>query len=164
MRVLLQRVTRASVRVADERVGVVGPGWCAFVGVRVGDTEAEARHLAKKVWELRALKDDTGAMNRSLADANLGAGQVLVVSQFTLYGATSKGRRPSWSLAARGAEAAPLVSLFADTLRAFGAHVECGVFGADMEVELVNDGPVTVLLEREASGATHPAGAGTPER
>lgn len=164
MRVLLQRVTSASVRVDDERVGTIGPGWCAFVGVRVGDTETEARHLAKKVWEMRALKDDAGAMNRSLADADRGAGQVLVVSQFTLYGSTSKGRRPSWSLAAHGADAEPLVNLFADTLRTFGASVECGMFGAEMEVELVNDGPVTILLEREATPAPHVSGARARDR
>ena len=134
-------------RVADEIVGEIGPGWCALVGVRVGDTAAEARHLANKVWELRAFKDESGDMNRSLAD--LGSGEVLVVSQFTLYGSTAKGRRPSWSLAARGPEAEPLVQVFADTLRECGAAVANGVFGADMAVELVNDGPVTLMLERE---------------
>lgn len=146
MRVLLQRVTRAHVTVDDEVVGKIGPGWCAFVGIHTDDTREHAVELARKVWELRALADATGAMNRSMADD--GSGEILVISQFTLYGDTAKGRRPSWSRAAKGEIAEPLVSAFSAELVRVGATVATGVFGADMKVELVNDGPVTLMLER----------------
>src|SRR5690606_29995869 len=108
------------------------------------DGEREAVRLAEKVWHLRIFEDDDGAMNRSVADTS---GEVLVVSQFTLYGDTRKGRRPSWIDAARPEHAEPLVDRFADALRDLGATVDTGVFGADMQVELVNDGPVTLLVE-----------------
>ncbi len=142
MRVLVQRVTSASVSVGGDVVGEIRPsgqGLLALVGVTHSDTEVIARRLAEKLWQLRILDDELSA-------SDVGA-PVLVVSQFTLYGNTTKGRRPTWNAAAPGAVAEPLVTVFADALRALGAHVETGVFGADMQVELVNDGPVTVLLE-----------------
>lgn len=145
MRALVQRVMRAEVRVEGEVVGAIGPGLCVLVGVTHADDAAVADQLADKVWNLRVLDDDVGVMNRSLADAT--APEALVVSQFTLYGDTRKGRRPSWMDAAPGSIAEPLVDAFAATLRDRGARVATGRFGAEMQVELVNDGPVTVLLE-----------------
>ncbi|BBX08230.1 D-aminoacyl-tRNA deacylase [Mycolicibacterium aichiense] len=142
MRVLVQRVTSASVSVGGEVVGEIRPsgqGLLALVGVTHSDTDAIARKIAEKLWQLRILDDE-----RSAADTGA---PILVISQFTLYANTVKGRRPSWNAAAPAAVAEPLVTAFADALRALGAHVETGVFGADMKVELVNDGPVTVLLE-----------------
>lgn len=148
MRGLVQRVSQASVTVADEGarevVGAIGPGLCVLVGVTHDDTEATARKLADKIWGLRVIDDDNGVMNRSVADSG---GEVLVVSQFTLYGDTSGGRRPSWINAARPEHAEPLVQAVIDQLRAAGATVATGRFGAEMQVSLVNDGPVTVLLE-----------------
>jgi len=144
VRALVQRVSRAAVHVDGEVVGAVGPGLCVLVGVTHDDGEREAVRLAEKVWHLRIFEDDDGAMNRSVADTS---GEVLVVSQFTLYGDTRKGRRPSWIDAARPEHAEPLVDRFADALRDLGATVATGVFGADMQVELVNDGPVTLLVE-----------------
>ena len=144
MRALVQRVARARVTVADEVVGEVGPGLCALVGVTHADTAAHARKLAAKLWHLRVFGDDAGQMNRSVADTG---GGVLVVSQFTLYGDTSGGRRPSWVAAARPEQAEPLVEEVVRALRDLGATVATGRFGASMQVELVNDGPVTLLLE-----------------
>lgn len=144
MRALVQRVARASVTIDDEVVGRIGPGLCVLVGVTHPDSAATAATLARKVWELRIFDDDDGVMNRSVADTTQA---VLVISQFTLYGDTRKGRRPSWRDAARPEQAAPLVDAFAAELLAFGATVATGRFGADMAVELVNDGPVTLLLE-----------------
>jgi D-tyrosyl-tRNA(Tyr) deacylase len=142
MRALVQRVTSASVSVGGEVVGEIRPpsqGLLALVGVTHSDTDDLARRLGEKLWQLRILDDEKSA-------ADIGA-PVLVVSQFTLYANTVKGRRPTWNAAAPGTVAEPLVTVFAETLRALGAHVETGVFGADMTVALVNDGPVTVLLE-----------------
>ncbi|AQT80161.1 D-tyrosyl-tRNA(Tyr) deacylase [Mycolicibacterium litorale] len=142
MRVLVQRVTSASVSVDGTVVGAIRPasqGLVALVGVTHSDTEATARRLAEKLWQLRILDDERSA-------ADIGA-PILVVSQFTLYANTIKGRRPTWNAAAPGAVAEPLVTAFAETLRGLGADVGTGVFGADMRVELVNDGPVTVMLE-----------------
>lgn len=142
MRVLVQRVLSASVSVDGHVVGAIRPdgqGLLAFVGVTHGDCIDEAQKLAEKLWQLRILDDQRSA-------AEVGA-PILVVSQFTLYADTTKGRRPSWSAAAPGAVAEPLVAGFADALRQLGAQVETGVFGAHMQVELVNDGPVTILLE-----------------
>lgn len=144
MRALVQRVSEASVVVDGVVVGAIGRGVCVLVGVTHDDTEATAAKLAEKVWRLRILDDDAGFMNRSLADAG---GAVLVVSQFTLYGDTAKGRRPSWQQAAPPEHAEPLVTAFGAALEALGAPVERGVFGAHMQVALVNDGPVTLLLE-----------------
>lgn len=124
--------------------GAIGPGLCVLVGVTHADDEAAARRLAAKVWQLRVFPDADGVMNLSLAQTG---GEALVVSQFTLYGDTSRGRRPSWRDAAPGEVAAPLVDEVVDELRRLGAEVATGVFGADMDVELVNDGPVTLLLE-----------------
>ena len=142
MRVLVQRVTSAHVVVGGEVVGAIEPttqGLLALVGVTHDDDSAVARRLAEKLWHLRILDDERSA-------ADIGA-PVLVVSQFTLYANTVKGRRPSWNAAAPGPVAEPLVVAFADALRGLGAEVQTGVFGADMAVSLVNDGPVTVLLE-----------------
>jgi len=144
VRAVVQRVTRASVSVGDEVVGRIGPGLCVLVGVTHDDGELEAAKLADKVWHLRVLGDDAGVMNVSAAEA---AAPILVVSQFTLYGDTSRGRRPSWIAAARPEQAEPLVEAVVAALRASGAHVETGRFRADMAVELVNDGPVTLVLE-----------------
>jgi D-tyrosyl-tRNA(Tyr) deacylase len=125
-------------------VGAIGVGLCVLVGVTHDDTDADARKLADKVWHLRVFPDGDGTMNLSLADAG---GAALVVSQFTLYGDTARGRRPSWVAAARPEHAEPLVEVFAAALRDLGATVATGAFGADMQVELVNDGPVTLILE-----------------
>ena len=127
-----------------EVVGAIGPGLCVLVGVTHDDTEAEARKLADKIWGLRVIDDDNGVMNRSIAEAG---GEVLVVSQFTLYGDTSGGRRPSWINAARPEHAEPLVQAVVDRLRALGAVVATGRFRTEMEVSLINDGPVTLMLE-----------------
>lgn len=142
MRVLVQRVTSAAATVDGEVVGAVRPegqGLLALVGVTHTDDAGKAQRLAEKLWQLRILDDEKSA-------SDVGA-PILVVSQFTLYANTAKGRRPAWNAAAPGAVAEPLVTAFADALRGLGAHVESGVFGAHMQVELVNDGPVTVLLE-----------------
>lgn len=150
MRALIQRVERAAVRVIGDStqhhdtVGEIGRGLCVFVGVTHDDDEAAARKLADKIWNLRVFDDDAGVMNRALSD---GCGDVLVVSQFTLYGDTSKGRRPSWIAAARPDVAEPLVDTVVEALRLLGAHVETGRFRTEMHVELVNDGPVTLALE-----------------
>jgi D-tyrosyl-tRNA(Tyr) deacylase len=144
VRALIQRVTEARVRVDGAVVGEIGAGLCVLVGVTHGDDESRARRLAEKVWQLRVFADDDGVMNRSLAETTRAA---LVVSQFTLYGDTRRGRRPSWAAAAPPALAEPLVAAFTDALRELGAAVATGRFGADMAVELVNDGPVTLLLE-----------------
>ncbi|GAY13340.1 D-aminoacyl-tRNA deacylase [Mycobacterium sp. shizuoka-1] len=142
MRVLVQRVTSASVSVGGEVVGMITPagqGLLALVGVTHTDTADVSRRMAEKLWQLRILDDE-----RSAADM---AAPILVVSQFTLYANTTKGRRPTWNAAAPGSVAEPLVTAFAEALRTLGAQVQTGVFGADMAVALVNDGPVTVLLE-----------------
>jgi D-aminoacyl-tRNA deacylase len=144
MRAVVQRVTRASVTVDGEVVGEIGPGLCVLVGVTHDDDEARARKLASKLWALRVLDDADGVMNRSASDEGA---PLLVISQFTLYGDTSKGRRPSWLAAARPEQAEPLVDEVVAELRRLGATVATGRFRADMAVELVNDGPVTVLLE-----------------
>ncbi|MCB2200829.1 D-tyrosyl-tRNA(Tyr) deacylase [bacterium] len=148
MRVLLQRVSEASVTVKGQEVSRIGKGYLLLVGVTDGDTAAEAEWLARKVSGLRVFEDDDDKMNLALADVG---GEVLVVSQFTLYGDTRKGRRPSFVSAARPDVAEPLCSRFAELLRANGLTVREGVFGATMQVQLVNDGPVTLLLEREVS-------------
>jgi D-tyrosyl-tRNA(Tyr) deacylase len=144
VRAVVQRVTSASVTVGDEVVGAIGPGLCVLVGVTHDDDAATAAKLAEKLWHLRILDDDDGVMNRSAAD--VGA-PVLVVSQFTLYGDTTKGRRPSWLAAARPDDAEPLVDAVVARLEALGAVVATGRFRTDMAVALVNDGPVTVIVE-----------------
>ncbi|OBK71001.1 D-aminoacyl-tRNA deacylase [Mycobacterium sp. 1274761.0] len=142
MRILVQRVISASVTVDGEVVGAIRPqrqGLLALVGVTHDDTPDKAQRLAEKLWQLRILDDEKSA-------ADVGA-PILVVSQFTLYANTAKGRRPTWNAAAPSSVAEPLVTAFAEALCALGAHVETGLFGAHMEVALVNDGPVTVQLE-----------------
>ncbi len=147
MRILLQRVRQAAVEVDGETIARIGPGVLLLVGVTHTDTEAEARYLAQKVAHLRIFEDEAGKMNRSLLDVG---GAALVVSQFTLYADTRKGRRPSFVHAAGPEHAAPLVERFAARLAAHGVPVQQGRFGAYMQVHLTNDGPVTLWLEREA--------------
>lgn len=144
MRALVQRVSRASVTVDGEAVGSIGPGILAFVGVTHDDTAAHADKLADKIWNLRIFDDAEGVMNRSAADEGH---PILVVSQFTLYGDTRKGRRPGYSAAARPDVAEPLVERVVAALRDAGAHVETGRFRAEMAVDLVNDGPITLSIE-----------------
>jgi D-tyrosyl-tRNA(Tyr) deacylase len=149
MRVLAQRVTRARVTVGEETAGEIGPGFLLLVGVTPTDTASEAELLARKVANLRVFDDVDGNLNRSALDL-LAAGApvgMLVVSQFTLYADSRKGRRPSFINAAPPPIAAPLVDRFADGLRALGLPVATGRFGAEMQVELVNDGPVTIWLD-----------------
>lgn len=144
MRAVVQRVTEASVRVGDEVVGAIASGLCALIGVTHTDNAATAARMAEKIWQLRVMDDSDGVMNRSVAETG---GAVLVVSQFTLYGDTRKGRRPSWLAAAPPDHAEPLVAQVVEHLRTLGATVATGRFRAEMAVALVNDGPVTVLLE-----------------
>jgi len=144
VRALVQRVTEARVRIGGAIVGEIGVGLCVLVGVTRSDDESQPRRLAEKLWQLRVFADEDGVMNRSLAETT---GAALVVSQFTLYADTRRGRRPSWAAAAPPAQAEPLVESLTDALRELGATVATGRFGADMAVELVNDGPVTLLLE-----------------
>jgi len=144
VRALVQRVSRAKVTVDGEVVGEIGAGLCVLVGVTHDDTDAVARKVADRIFNLRVLADDEGVMNRSLADTG---DEVLVVSQFTLYADTSKGRRPSWLAAAPPDVAEPLVDVVVEALRELGARVATGRFRTTMAVELVNDGPVTVMLE-----------------
>ncbi len=139
MKAVVQRVDEASVLVDGNAVGSIGAGLLVLLGVTHDDTDDVANRLAHKIWNLRILRDE-----QSAADVDA---PVLVVSQFTLYGDTRKGRRPSWTAAAPGPVAEPLYERFCTALREAGATVEQGVFGADMHVELVNDGPTTVLLE-----------------
>jgi D-tyrosyl-tRNA(Tyr) deacylase len=144
MRAVLQRVRRVKVTVGDEITGEVAAGWLVLLGVAPVDTRADVDWLADKVANLRAFADDAGKMNRSVQDIG---GGVLVVSQFTLYGNCQKGRRPSFTGAAAPAIAEPLYEAFIAALRAHGVPVATGRFAADMQVELVNDGPVTFVLE-----------------
>ncbi len=145
MRVLLQRVSRAEVRVAGRVTGAIARGFLLLVGFTHADGEANATWMAEKVTGLRLFGDEEGKMNRSLDEVG---GAVLVVSQFTLYGDAQKGRRPSFIDAARPEQAIPLYERFVALLRERGLHVETGEFGAMMDVELVNDGPVTLWLDR----------------
>jgi D-tyrosyl-tRNA(Tyr) deacylase len=144
MRIVLQRVSRASVTVEGEVVGSIGPGLLVLVGVAEGDDEAEARRLAVKTAELRVFNDAEGKFNLSLLDTG---GEALVVSQFTLHADTRRGRRPSFIAAARPEVAAPVVEAYAAALEAQGVRVKRGRFGAHMAVELVNDGPVTIIID-----------------
>jgi D-aminoacyl-tRNA deacylase len=144
MRGLVQRVQHASVSVAGEQVGAISAGLCVLVGVTQNDTELHAKKLADKIWNLRVIDDDNGVMNRSVADTTR---EVLIVSQFTLYADTSAGRRPSYVAAARPEHAEPLVDAVVSELRRLGAHVETGRFRTEMKVSIINDGPVTVMIE-----------------
>jgi D-aminoacyl-tRNA deacylase len=146
VRVVLQRVTRAAVRVDGETVGEIGPGLLVLVGVAAGDDAALAQRLAHKCAEMRIFRDDAGHFDRSLVDV---AGEALVVSQFTLLADVRRGRRPSFTDAAAPEVAAPVVDAFANALRGLGVRVATGVFGAMMDVESVNDGPVTIVVDSE---------------
>jgi D-tyrosyl-tRNA(Tyr) deacylase len=143
VKVVVQRVSRASVSVEGRIHGEIGPGFLVLLGVAVGDTAAEAEQLAAKVARLRVFERE-GRFDRSLLDVG---GAALVVSQFTLLGDTTKGNRPSFTAAAAPEEAEPLYERFCDALRELGVPVETGIFGARMHVELVNDGPVTILFD-----------------
>ncbi|WP_438434393.1 D-aminoacyl-tRNA deacylase [Gorillibacterium sp. sgz500922] len=144
MRVVIQRCKRARVTVEGKVTGEIGSGLMVLVGVTHEDTEKDAKYLADKVAGLRIFEDEEGKMNRSVTDAG---GSVLSVSQFTLYGDARKGRRPSFIEAARPEQAEGLYEAFNAFVRANGLEVQTGVFGADMDVELVNAGPVTILLD-----------------
>lgn len=144
MRVVLQRVSRAAVHVESELVGAIGAGLVAFVGVAAGDTAEEARRLAQKSAELRVFRDAEGRFNLSLLETG---GEALVISQFTLYADSRRGRRPSFTAAARPEDAEPLVEEYARVLASLGIRVARGRFGANMQVSLTNDGPVTIILD-----------------
>jgi D-aminoacyl-tRNA deacylase len=144
MRAVVQRVRSARVAVDGTEVGAIGAGLCVLVGVTHDDDDANAARMAEKLWRLRVFDDADGSMNVSAADTGA---ELLVVSQFTLYGDTSRGRRPSWIAAARPEQAEPLVDAVVAELRRLGATVATGRFGAEMTVSLVNDGPVTVIVE-----------------
>jgi D-tyrosyl-tRNA(Tyr) deacylase len=146
MRALLQRVRRAHVEVSGETVGSIGSGLALFLGVAKGDTEADAGYLVDKVTQLRIFEDDAGKMNRSLIDVG---GELLVVSQFTLYGDCSRGRRPSFDQAAPAEDARRLYEYFVSRARQSGVTTATGQFQADMMVYIENDGPVTVMCESE---------------
>ncbi len=145
MRVLLQRVAKASVTIDGRVTGAVDRGFCLLVGFTHADTVAEVTWMAEKVVGLRLFADEQGKMNLGLAEVG---GSILVISQFTLYGDASKGRRPSFIDAARPEQAIPLYDRFCAELKGRGVPVHTGVFGAEMEVEIHNDGPVTLMLER----------------
>ena len=148
MRAVIQRVSNASVTVEDKLVGQIGSGLLVLLGIGVGDQLAEATLLAEKIANVRIFADDQGRFNRSALDVG---GAALVVSQFTLYADTRRGRRPSFAAAAPPELAAPLVDVFVAALRARGMTVATGVFGAHMHVALLNDGPVTIVLDSTAS-------------
>jgi D-aminoacyl-tRNA deacylase len=145
MRILLQRVTHASVKVNHQIVGSIGPGLLALIGITHNDSEDAAEWLASKLINLRIFEDEQGKMNRSLLDIK---GSVLAISQFTLYADCNAGRRPSFIGAANPDAANPLYEYFVNEVRKGGVEVATGIFGAEMKVSLVNDGPVTIMLER----------------
>lgn len=144
MRAVVQRVSRAAVEVADETVATIGPGLCVLLGVTHDDDVEVARRMADKLYRLRIFDDERGVMNRSAAD---GGAELLVVSQFTVYGDASGGRRPSWIAAARPEHAEPLVDEVVAELRRLGASVGTGRFRTEMQVALTNDGPVTLVVD-----------------
>ena len=144
MRLVIQRVLEASVKVDGEELGRVGQGYMVLCGVEDGDTMEDVKYCVEKTVGLRVFEDDAGKMNRSIMDAG---GAVLAISQFTLHGDVRHGRRPSFIRAARPETAVPLYDAYCDGLRAAGLQVETGRFGADMKVSLVNDGPVTLLID-----------------
>jgi D-tyrosyl-tRNA(Tyr) deacylase len=146
MRALIQRVGRARVTVDEQIVGQIGRGLLVLLGVGQDDSDAQVKALAEKIVHLRIFGDDEGKMNRSLLDVG---GEVLVVSQFTLYADTRRSRRPSFTDAAQPSIAEPLVERFKDAIAAYGLAVADGIFGAYMEVELLNSGPVTIWLDSE---------------
>ena len=144
MKVVIQRSKQASVTVNGEVTGAIDKGYVLLVGITHTDTAEDIAYCAKKVAELRLWEDAEGKMNHSIVDAG---GDILSVSQFTLYGETKKGRRPSFTGAARPEQAKPLWEAFNEALRAYGLRVETGVFGAMMDVALINDGPVTIMID-----------------
>ena len=146
MRIVIQRVSQAKVTVEGKEVGAIGPGLCLFLGVAKGDTEEDSTYLVQKSVELRIFEDDEGKFNRTLLDMG---GEILVVSQFTLYGDCTKGRRPSFSHAASPEVAEGLYQQFVQKLREKGLKVATGQFQAKMEVSLVNSGPVTFIIDSE---------------
>ena len=145
MRVLVQRCDKALVRVNDNVVGSINKGLMILVGFTEGDNFDTIKYMTDKVVNLRVFDDENGIMNKSLLDKSY---SILSVSQFTLYGDASKGRRPSYINALNGSLAKPLYDKFNEELRKYGVEVETGIFGADMKVELINDGPITIMLER----------------
>ncbi|MBP3434500.1 MAG: D-tyrosyl-tRNA(Tyr) deacylase [Clostridia bacterium] len=144
MKAVVQRVKRTALTVGGERISEIPFGLTVFLGVKSGDTQAQADYLTKKIANLRIFEDENGKMNLSVKDVG---GEVLLVSQFTLYGDASHGNRPSFTLAERPEKAQPLYEYAVNALRAQGVTVKTGVFGADMKIEQYNDGPVTILLE-----------------
>lgn len=144
MRALVQRASRARVWVDDKIVGEIRAGLCCLIGVTHDDDHKKAAKLAEKLWHLRIFDDEEGKTNHSAAETN---GEVLIVSQFTLYGDTRRGRRPSYTAAASSAQADKLINHLVKELQNLGATVETGTFGAHMKLELVNDGPITLLIE-----------------
>ncbi|MBQ6970727.1 MAG: D-tyrosyl-tRNA(Tyr) deacylase [Synergistaceae bacterium] len=145
MRLLIQRVKRASVTINGRERREIGQGMCVFIGITHGDNEADSDWLAEKMAGLRIFGDDAGKINLSLKDVG---GEVLLVSQFTLYASCAKGRRPSFTDAAKPEEAERLYNYFVEKVRAMGLErVECGQFGADMTVEIINDGPLTFIID-----------------
>lgn len=145
MKILIQRVSEASVTVENKVVGKIREGFLVFLGITHNDSETEAQFLADKVANLRVFEDSEGKMNLSLKDVK---GAALIISQFTLYGDAIKGRRPSFTDAAKPAKAIPLYEYFISEVRKNGVKTEAGIFGAKMEVSLVNSGPVTILIEK----------------
>ena len=146
MRAVVTRVSAASVTVEGRTVGQIGRGYLVLLGIKTGDGEAQAEKLAEKITGLRVFEDETGKMNRSLSDVG---GSLLVVSQFTLYGNVKHGRRPEFLQAAKSAEAIPLYEYFLRLCRERGFPAETGEFGAEMQVSSVNDGPVTLILDKD---------------
>lgn len=145
MKLVIQRVKNASVEVDKKVVGKIEKGFLVLIGIRVGDTKQQADYLVKKVCNLRVFEDESGKMNLSLKDV---AGKLLIVSQFTLYGNCNDGNRPSFIEAARPDEAIPLYEYFCDECVKNGIEVQKGIFGADMKVQVLNDGPVTIVMEK----------------
>ena len=146
MRCVVQRVSEASVAVNGETVGAVGPGLMVLIGVSTDDTDTDLKYMTEKVPNLRIFDDENGVMNRSVLDVG---GEILAVSQFTLYGDARGGRRPSYIRAAKPEEANAMYERLVEAWRGKGIHVETGIFRTDMKVSLVNDGPVTILLDSE---------------
>ena len=144
MRLVIQRVKEAEVKVDEKTTGKIGKGFLVLLGIKVGDTKKEADYLVKKLCNLRVFTDENDKMNLALKDIG---GELLIVSQFTLYGDCSGGNRPSFIEAARPETAEPLYEYFCDECKKNGINVEKGIFGADMKVSLLNDGPVTIIME-----------------
>lgn len=145
MKLVIQRVKKASVKVNEKIVGAIDEGFLVLVGIKMGDTKEQADYLVKKLCNLRVFSDENGKMNLALKDVN---GKLLIVSQFTLYADCTQGNRPSFIEAARPDEAIPLYEYFCDKCASNGIEVQKGIFGADMKVELLNDGPVTIIIEK----------------